>query len=64
MSTLTAAYDPGQFLKYLGSVMICLGTFLMFYVKVPLLKDGFPMDLSPPRGRRPRFGGVGRFAAG
>jgi hypothetical protein len=37
-STLTAAYDPGQFLKYLGSLMICLGTFLMFYVRVPLLK--------------------------
>jgi hypothetical protein len=37
-SILTAAYDPGQFLKYLGSVMICLGTFLMFYVKVPLLR--------------------------
>ena len=38
-SILTAAYDPGQFLKYLGSVMICLGTFLMFFVKVPLLND-------------------------
>jgi hypothetical protein len=36
-SILTVAYDPGQFLKYLGSVLICLGCFLMFYVKVPLL---------------------------
>ncbi len=40
-SILTAAYDPGQFLKYLGCVMICLGTFLMFYVKVPLLQAIF-----------------------
>ena len=29
MSILTAAYDPGRFLKYLGSVMICLGATIM-----------------------------------
>jgi len=29
MSILSAAYDPGRFLKYLGSVMICLGATIM-----------------------------------
>jgi ResB-like family protein len=29
MSFLSAAYDPGRFLKYLGSVMICLGAAIM-----------------------------------
>ena len=29
MSVLSAAYDPGRFLKYLGSVMICLGATVM-----------------------------------
>ena len=32
-STLTVAYDPGRFLKYLGSLMICWGTFLMFFCR-------------------------------
>jgi hypothetical protein len=30
ISVLSVAYDPGRFLKYLGSVMICAGTLLMF----------------------------------
>ena len=34
-SVLSAAYDPGRFLKYLGSLMICVGIFLMFYLKAP-----------------------------
>ncbi len=29
-SILTVAYDPGGFLKYLGSALICLGTIAMF----------------------------------
>lgn len=29
-SILTAAYDPGRFLKYLGSLMLCVGTCIMF----------------------------------
>ena len=33
MSTLTAAYDPGRYLKYGASVMICLGAFVMFYLR-------------------------------
>jgi hypothetical protein len=30
-SILSVAYDPGRTLKYLGSLMICLGTGVMFY---------------------------------
>jgi len=33
MSTLTAAYDPGRYLKYAASVLICLGAFVMFYLR-------------------------------
>jgi hypothetical protein len=33
VSILTAAYDPGRFLKYFGSLMVCLGTCLAFYKK-------------------------------
>jgi len=46
VSVLTAAYDPGRFLKYLGSLMICCGIVVMFYMrsymfkKVPLLGAG------------------------
>jgi len=33
VSRLSVAYDPGRFLKYAGSLMICAGTFVMFYWK-------------------------------
>ena len=33
MSILSAAHDPGRFLKYFGSLMICVGTFVIFYLK-------------------------------
>ncbi|RIK83491.1 MAG: hypothetical protein DCC68_03495 [Planctomycetota bacterium] len=32
-SVLAVAYDPGRFLKYLGSAMICGGIFAMFYMR-------------------------------
>lgn len=32
-SVFTVAYDPGRFLKYLGSLMICVGSFAMFYMR-------------------------------
>lgn len=32
-SFLTAAYDPGRILKYSGSLLICLGTFVIFYLR-------------------------------
>ena len=36
-SFLSAAYDPGRFLKYFGSIVLCVGIFVVFYVG-PLLK--------------------------
>ncbi len=33
VSRLTVAYDPGRTLKYLGSLMICAGTFVMFFLR-------------------------------
>jgi hypothetical protein len=36
-SVLSVAYDPGRFLKYLGSLMICVGIFVMFYMRTRLL---------------------------
>ena len=37
-SVLTVAYDPGFALKYLGSVMTCLGTLIMFVTRSRLAK--------------------------
>ncbi|NLX96543.1 MAG: hypothetical protein GXY83_10240 [Rhodopirellula sp.] len=37
-TVLTVAYDPGRFLKYLGSLMICVGVFFMFYTKANLTR--------------------------
>ncbi|HUT13970.1 MAG TPA: hypothetical protein VMY42_26005 [Thermoguttaceae bacterium] len=35
-SYLTAAYDPGRLLKYFGSVMLCVGIFVMCFMKAYL----------------------------
>ncbi|MGA2616543.1 MAG: cytochrome c biogenesis protein ResB [Thermoguttaceae bacterium] len=35
-STLTVAYDPGRFLKYLGCLMVCGGTVVLFWRKMRL----------------------------
>lgn len=35
-TSLTVAYDPGFFLKYLGSVMTCAGTLIMFVTRSKL----------------------------
>jgi hypothetical protein len=32
-SVLSVGYDPGRFLKYLGSAMICSGIFTMFFMR-------------------------------
>ena len=39
VSVLTAAYDPGRTLKYLGSLMICIGIFLMFYMRAYMFQN-------------------------
>ena len=33
VSILSAAYDPGRYSKYAASVLICLGAFVMFYLR-------------------------------
>jgi hypothetical protein len=33
VSSFNVAYDPGRFLKYAGSLMICLGIAVMFYMR-------------------------------
>ena len=37
VSVLTAACDPGRGLKYSGSLMICVGIFIMFYLRATTL---------------------------
>ena len=46
VSILSVAHDPGRFLKYSGSLMICLGIFVMSYLK------GFLRGQLPWRRRR------------
>ena len=38
VSIFTAAYDPGRGLKYLGSLMVCGGVFLMFTMRSYMFK--------------------------
>ena len=33
VSILSVSHDPGRLLKYLGSLMICVGTFVTFYLR-------------------------------
>ena len=47
-SVLSVAYDPGRRLKYLGSLMICAGTLLMFLVRSKLLPSD-PHSEAKPR---------------
>ena len=39
VSQLSVGCDPGRFLKYAGSYMLCLGVFIVFYVKIPRFKN-------------------------
>lgn len=47
VSIFTVAYDPGRPLKYAGCLMICVGTFMMFYLRGLLSKKAPPR--SPPQ---------------
>ena len=40
LSILQIGKDPGRFLKYTGSLLICLGAFLQFYMRAGLFTDG------------------------
>ena len=35
ISRLSVGYDPGRFLKYTGSILLCVGVFITFYIKKP-----------------------------
>ena len=48
-SVLTAAYDPGRLLKYAGSLMICGGIFIMFYMRSYMFKKVPSMAVRPHR---------------
>ena len=39
VSRLTVGHDPGRFLKYLGSIVLCIGTFIVFFIKFPKFKN-------------------------
>ena len=39
VSVLTAAYDPGRLLKYAGSLMICVGIFVMFSMRAYMFQN-------------------------
>jgi cytochrome c-type biogenesis protein CcsB len=38
VSRLSVGYDPGRFLKYSGSYLLCIGVFIVFYIKIPWFK--------------------------
>lgn len=40
LSILQVGKDPGRILKYTGSLLICLGAFLQFYMRAGLFTDG------------------------
>jgi hypothetical protein len=51
------AYDPGRPLKYLGSLMVCLGIATMFYMRayffravLPLRSKSLQTDEKLPKG--------------
>jgi cytochrome c-type biogenesis protein CcsB len=41
VSFLSVAYDPGRGLKHLGCILVCAGTFVMFYMRSPWTKKLF-----------------------
>lgn len=50
-STLRVNYDPGRWIKYLGSLLISVGIFMMFYMKAYFFKPkgkGVTRDESQP----------------
>ncbi|MCP3994708.1 MAG: cytochrome c biogenesis protein ResB [bacterium] len=54
VSILTATYDPGRSLKYLGCLVTCVGTFMMFYLRRSSSSKALPAAL--PHTTRPRSG--------
>ena len=50
VSILSVSHDPGRFLKYLGSLMVCVGTFVVFYMRRHSTREGSSsVSKKPPR---------------
>lgn len=49
LSQFSANYDPGRGLKYVGSFMITLGIFMVFYLKAYFLRRPSPPAAAEPR---------------
>ncbi len=52
-STFTVGYNPGRFLSYLGSLMICLGSTIMFLSRSNFYKKIWGKRSASDRRRRP-----------
>jgi hypothetical protein len=52
-STLTVNYDPSRFFKLLGSVLICVGIFTMFYMRAYFFKSSRKVGDARPAAPRP-----------
>lgn len=50
-STLTVNYDPSRFFKLLGSVLICVGIFTMFYMRAYFFKPQRKVEPRPAASR-------------
>jgi hypothetical protein len=48
-SIFSVAYDPGRPLKYLGSLMVCLGIATMFYMRAYFFKAASPVRSQSPQ---------------
>ncbi|MFO1023131.1 MAG: hypothetical protein U0903_20935 [Planctomycetales bacterium] len=46
-SVFRVNYDPGRWLKYLGSLLITVGIFLMFYMRAYFFKPTAPKTIKP-----------------
>lgn len=46
-SVFRVNYDPGRWLKYLGSLLITVGIFLMFYMRAYFFKPASPRNIAP-----------------
>jgi len=44
VSILSVSHDPGRLLKYFGSLMICVGTLAVFYLKGRWFREGFTLS--------------------
>ncbi len=48
VSALSVAYDPGRTLKHIGCILLCVGTFMGYYIRSPRTKNS-PIVAGPDR---------------